>query len=301
MTFSSDHSVLLLLRKMLFDISLFGLEQQTTSAWRQHHMVLHIVEISSCGGDGIFIAFQPSCHLSPWMKFKYLTERESRLIDRIHLIQFRGIYPVLLSRLSTQRQIIVVVTDIHCVGHRIFFVRRMYLRRLGSRIPLGSVINRRIMEHGKATHRHELLDGVSFSAIRIRNFYRVSNDTEGEIIILTFHTYVSRRCNPYRIGDIRIAHIYAILVFTLTVPTPPAVETTLTKRKFYVLVGYVIGSRVVVIEDAFILMYLLQTGYRIYRISGRTRRMEERLVIRILEITGLRHGQTVIDVTRLAI
>ena len=68
-------------------------------------------------------------------------------------------------------------------------------------------------------------------------------------------------------------------------PTPPSVKVTFTNRQFVILIR-------VVIEDALVLMHLLQTVCT-NRIARRAGGMDQPLVSGVIKVAGLRYGHMV--------
>ena len=141
------------------------------------------------------------------------------------------------------------------------------------------------MEDGVATHGHQYFYGVIWiRRCRIRYFDRVTDDTEREVIGAAFSgTCITRLFSPARFRYIRVTY----LACALTEPAPPSEEVVVANRQLHILLG-------VVIEDTFVLMHLLHTvgSQRIARSTGRVNQM---LVVGILEITGLGYGQLFCD------
>ena len=129
------------------------------------------------------------------------------------------------------------------------------------------------MEDGVATHGNEFLAARSI-------IHRVTDDTEREVVgAASSGTGVSRLHTPALFRYIRVAY----LACALTEPAPPTEEVAVSNRQLHILLG-------IVVENAFVLMHLLHTVC-LQRIARSTGRVNQVLVIGILEITGLGYGQ----------
>ena len=169
-------------------IALLGSEQQFIAQRRHHDMVLQVSLARQRISTGIvrrtraLVVIQRVRHLRPGVEFEYLAQRERRFGDGLHRIQTRGIHLVLLVRLYGHRQTVVVVTDIHRIGHNrllrfgyaVFRNRWSNGRRLNRWIStVVNIIARLVTEDRITSHRHEFL-----SARPLRIIYRVTDDTE---------------------------------------------------------------------------------------------------------------------------
>ena len=184
-------------------------------------MVFHILLVAITRSNSILIALHDFCHLGPGVEFEYLTEREGWFDNIAHRIQYSRINLVDLRH--GERQVVVVVTDIHHVDYGIFVPRCFYVRCLGRRIQFGTIRLGRIEEDGVTTHSK---DFIAFGVVARVFPYRITNDAIREVMF----TYVARFGNPYGIGDIGITYGVSLLVNTFAIPAPPAIEAALTHR-----------------------------------------------------------------------
>ena len=255
-------------------------------------MVFHIIFVRQVIGAGIvcgaraLVVLHARRHLCPGVQFEYLTQRERRLRNGSYGVQQRGIHLVLVPQ--GHRQVVVVVADLGriddggLISHAVGYNRRSHQGRLDRRILLVVVIICCfVMEDGIATHSNEFL---TLAIIGFIYPHRVTDDTEREVVgAASSGTGVSRLHTPALIRYIRVAYSSV----ALAEPTPPAEEVAVANGQLYILVG-------VVVEGAYVLMYLLHTvGSE--RISRGTRRVNQVLVVGILEQTGLGYRQTLAD------
>ena len=162
--------------------------------------------------------------------------------------------------------------------HRIGWSHHHFAKRWGYsdiRIVFGPIV-----EHRITTHRHEYF---TFRGVSLIYIYRVTDTTE-RIVILT--AGIGRHFTPQRIRDILIGYICAILIRTLTIPTPPAEEMNFTNRQLHILIR-------IIIQNTFVFVYLLHTVFD--GVTGSTLAVNKVLVIRIGEITRLCDRHTVIN------